>query len=43
MSAEWVERNTILKVVWGSRAFGTADADSDVDIRGVCIDRKSVV
>lgn len=37
MSAGWVERNTILKAVWGSRAFGTADADSDVDIRGVCI------
>ncbi len=37
MSAEWVERTTILKAVWGSRAFGTADAGSDMDIRGVCI------
>lgn len=34
---EWIERTTILKVVWGSRAFGTADPDSDTDIRGVCI------
>ncbi len=34
---EWLERSTILRVVWGSRAFGTADADSDTDIRGVFI------
>ena len=37
MKVEWIERATILKVVWGSRAFGTADAESDTDIRGVCI------
>lgn len=34
---DWVERNTILKVLWGSQAFGTAGPNSDVDIRGVCI------
>lgn len=34
---EWIERNTILKVVWGSLAFGTAGPHSDVDVRGVCI------
>ena len=33
----WIESNTILKVVWGSMAFGTASPDSDVDVRGVCI------
>lgn len=37
----WVERNTILKVIWGSRAFGTAGPESDVDIRGVCIPPKA--
>lgn len=37
MTAGWVERNTILKVVWGSQAFGTAGPQSDVDVRGVCI------
>ncbi|MCL4834862.1 MAG: nucleotidyltransferase domain-containing protein [Caldilineaceae bacterium] len=37
MSAEWIERVTILKVIWGSQAFGTADDESDTDIRGVCI------
>ena len=34
---DWVERNTILKVIWGSQAFGTAGPASDVDVRGVCI------
>lgn len=34
---EWIERHTILKTVWGSRAFGTASPDSDLDVRGVCI------
>ncbi|GIK73608.1 MAG: hypothetical protein BroJett021_25960 [Chloroflexota bacterium] len=34
---DWIERCTILKTVWGSQAFGTADPDSDVDVRGVCI------
>ena len=33
----WIERNTILKTVWGSQAFGTAGPDSDLDVRGVCI------
>jgi predicted nucleotidyltransferase len=33
----WIERHTILKTVWGSRAFGTAGPDSDLDVRGVCI------
>ncbi|OIO90105.1 MAG: hypothetical protein AUK03_13590 [Anaerolineae bacterium CG2_30_64_16] len=33
----WVARNTILKTIWGSQAFGTAGPDSDVDVRGVCI------
>lgn len=33
----WIERNTILKTVWGSRAFGTANPESDMDVRGVCI------
>jgi predicted nucleotidyltransferase len=34
---DWIERCTILKTVWGSRAFGTAGPDSDLDVRGVCI------
>jgi uncharacterized protein len=34
---QWLEQATILKVIWGSHAFGTANPDSDVDIRGVCI------
>jgi predicted nucleotidyltransferase len=34
---DWIERNTILKVIWGSQAFGTAGPGSDVDVRGVCI------
>lgn len=34
---KWIERNTILKTVWGSQAFGTAGPDSDLDVRGVCI------
>ncbi len=34
---DWIENNTILKTVWGSRAFGTAGPDSDLDVRGVCI------
>lgn len=34
---DWIETNTILKVVWGSQAFGTAGPNSDVDVRGVCI------
>jgi predicted nucleotidyltransferase len=34
---DWIERNTILKVVWGSQAFGTAGPESDTDVRGVCI------
>jgi uncharacterized protein len=38
---EWLERATILKVLWGSHAFGTANPDSDVDIRGVCIPPRS--
>ncbi len=33
----WIERATILKTVWGSRAFGTAGPNSDLDVRGVCI------
>ena len=33
----WIERNTILKTVWGSQAFGTAGPNSDLDVRGVCI------
>ena len=33
----WIERCTILKTVWGSRAFGTAGPNSDLDVRGVCI------
>jgi hypothetical protein len=37
LDMSWVERNTILKVVWGSQAFGTAGPHSDVDVRGVCI------
>jgi predicted nucleotidyltransferase len=38
---EWLERATILKVLWGSHAFGTANPGSDVDIRGVCIPPKN--
>ena len=34
---EWLDDAIILKVLWGSHAFGTADDTSDVDIRGVCI------
>ncbi len=33
----WIERHTILKVIWGSQAFGTASPQSDTDVRGVCI------
>lgn len=33
----WIERHTILKVIWGSQAFGTAGPHSDTDVRGVCI------
>ena len=33
----WVARHTILKVIWGSQAFGTAGPHSDTDVRGVCI------
>lgn len=33
----WVARHTILKVLWGSQAFGTAGPQSDTDVRGVCI------
>ena len=33
----WIDRHTILKVIWGSQAFGTAGPQSDIDVRGVCI------
>jgi len=34
---EWVENNTIHKIVAGSHLYGTARPDSDIDIRGVCL------
>jgi len=33
----WVRGNTIHKIVAGSRLYGTARPDSDIDIRGVCL------
>jgi len=34
---EWVRDNTIHRIVAGSRLYGTARPDSDMDIRGVCL------
>ncbi len=33
----WVRDNTIHSIVAGSRLYGTARPDSDIDIRGVCL------
>ncbi len=34
---QWVKDNTIHSIVAGSRLYGTAREDSDIDIRGVCL------
>ena len=34
---EWVGNNTIHRIIAGSRLYGTAGPDSDIDIRGVCL------
>ena len=34
---EWVQHNTIHRITAGSRLYGTAREDSDVDTRGVCL------
>lgn len=33
----WVHNNTIHRIIAGSRLYGTARPDSDIDIRGVCL------
>src|SRR5690606_37182597 len=37
---KWLSKNTIYLTIFGSRAYGTARPDSDLDIRGVCIPPK---
>lgn len=39
-STDFWERNLILRVLSGSRAYGLDDADSDEDTRGICIPPK---
>lgn len=34
---KWVQSNTIHTIIAGSRLYGTAGPDSDVDVRGVCL------
>lgn len=42
MTKFW-ETNLILKVLTGSRAYGTATEDSDIDTRGICIPPSNVL
>ncbi len=34
---EWVDSNTIHRIIAGSHLYGTARPDSDIDVRGVCL------
>jgi predicted nucleotidyltransferase len=43
MNTDWVEKNTILKCLAGSKAYGTNIESSDTDIRGICIPPSSYV
>lgn len=42
MDRKLVEARTILEVVTGSQAYGTATKESDIDVRGICIADNSV-
>jgi predicted nucleotidyltransferase len=37
---KWLEKNTIFLTKYGSHAYGTSRPDSDLDIRGVCVEPK---
>lgn len=40
---KWLNERTIIKAYSGSTVYGTAVADSDVDIRGICIPPRGVL
>lgn len=39
----WLSNNTVYLVTMGSQAYGVANEDSDLDVYGVCVPRKSDV